>query len=481
MTTDTISFLPQESGFDPLSGAIPIAMNVVVDDKGTVRRRPGIQQSEFVAYDSGVDAPVVGLYCTVDGVVYVVIDTRPDRLLFRVGPGGFLPIAHPPMVSQLRPTFAETQALLCIADGFDVYKIVLATDLCTELGGDPPKGTHIIAQSDRLLINQLSGNKGQINYSAIAIGDDYTGHETWVGSAPGAGTAGFFTAEARPDPVVCLAENTNEVVALGVTTLQTFDPDDSFVFAPIQTREYGCSAPYSLVKVNQQYAWLDHERRFIMGDGRATQEISDPAIQNTLDEITRIDDCFGYRVKSGPVELLVWTFPTDGRTFAYTVGGGWSEWAAWDSVPGNWSVFPVTSSQIRPLGGQCLVGTLDGKAGELKFGLQDDLGVPIRAFVETGYYDRGTDAYKLCKRLLLALRRADPSSVDNMLLVSYRDDDGAWVGPFQVEISGQGYSTPVVELRSLGCYRRRQWRFEFSGTSNLVLVSAREEYDVLEV
>jgi hypothetical protein len=42
-----------------------------------------------------------------------------------------------------------------------------------------------------------------------------------------------------------------------------------------------------------------------------------------------------------------------------------------------------------------------------------------------------------------------------------------------------GNFDPVIALRSLGIYRRRQWRFRFPGEKGLFLVRASEEFQDL--
>jgi len=37
----------------------------------------------------------------------------------------------------------------------------------------------------------------------------------------------------------------------------------------------------------------------------------------------------------------------------------------------------------------------------------------------------------------------------------------------------------VLEFPSLGVYRRREWRFEFTGLEDLTLTEASEEFEVL--
>lgn len=347
------------------------------------------------------------------------------------------------------------------------------------LGGSPPSCTHIVANAGRLLVNQPNGDfPGRISYSSTAFGSTITGHEEW---SVGTGTAGFFTAEARPDKVVALYESTNEVFAWGTSTLQVFAPDATNVYTPLPTKEYGCMAAYSVIKRDQAFAWLDDRRRFVLSDGRSFEVLSGP-IQQTLDDMATVSDCFGYRVHHGSVDCLVWTFPADGRTFAYQMEAGWSQWSGWDNAKGNFKSFEVSAHFQRPDTGLNIVGTRSGRVAALKQSAQDDLGDPIMARVDTGFLDRGTDRRKQCVSVRLVLERSEPTGSDEPVVhVRWRDDLGPWSAPRQVSLGGSGYRTIVGQLRSLGVYRRRQWRFEFSGPETLILASATEEFEVLEV
>lgn len=475
----------QATGEQNLAGAPGIAVNVVVDATGAIRRRPGLQAAP--GFYSGVIEPagLSGLYQTLSGALYAFGNTPGFRNIYRVNAGfsALSPaLSDATLAGTSRPTFAETQLLLVIAGGDRMQKIVLSSDASSKLGGDPPYASHVIANKSRLLGNiaavafNNTFDKNVVRFSDIANGNNsYAGMEIWTEG--GGHDAGHYTAESSPDPVIAIAQNTNEVFNFGTNSLQVFDPDPTAVFAPAVTQEYGCSAPYSVVKENQQFCWLDDLRRFVMSDGRSLDVISEP-IQQTLDELSAVSDCFGYRVVSGPVDALVWAFPTDGRTFAYQKGSGWAEWLGWSN--GNWAKFPVTCQQISPVSHDNLVGDSSGRIGRLSLNSTTDYGTPINARVETGYLARGTDERKHCKCVRLALRRGQTTASSGpVAYLSYRDQPGPWGDQIQVSLGDQGDTEIVVELRSLGIYRRRQWRFEFSGLEPLELVSVTEDFDVL--
>lgn len=471
----------QESGQDELGGASPIAMNVVTDNKGTVRRRPGIG-----AYDGALStvvdaAGIAGVYMTEGGTLYAVSAPNPAGNIYVITSTTAYNISSAPgayLGGSGKPVFAETEALLCVAAGADIRKIVLATNAASLLGGAPPQASHVIANSSRILANDMTVDRTKVRYSSTSIGTtDYSGHETWT---PATGnTAGFFTAEARPDPVVAIAENTNEVFVFGSDTLQVYDPDATLVFAPGATREVGCGAPYSIVKVDQEFFWLDHRRRFVHSDGRSFEVLSD-AIKDDLEHynMATASDCYGYRVLMGHVDAVVFSFPSDGRAFVTEQGAGWGQWAGWDDASNQWLPFMVTASHIVNGSNANVVGTSDGRIGELNPRYSTDFGQRINAFVETGFLDRGTDARKQCVSVRIALRRGQ-SQTEASGLLAWRDNLGAWESPIPISLGASGETDIVVELRSLGIYRRRQWRFQFSGDADLALVSATEEYDVL--
>ncbi len=465
----------QASGVEPLAGAGVVSMNVVVDPAGSVSRRPGM-----ALYDEAPEYPVnpggiEGLFATDDGVL-LAASTGPGRVLYEIGGGSSL-VLQTNLPGTKRPVFALTEALVTMAGGREILKYVRADRSVSLLGGMPPLSSHVIAHASRLLANDIDVNKTAVRYSSTFIGPtDYSGAENWSFAPP----AGYITAEARPDNVVAVAENTNNVFVFGQGTLQVYGPDASAVYLPEATREYGCGAPYSVIKQDQAFAWLDQYQRFVVSDGRSIKVISDP-IAKTLDAITTYSDCYGYRVMTGNVDCLVWTFPSDGRTFAYQAGSGWGQWSGWRAATTAFTPFSVLSHHLRQDTNENIVGTTDGYIAKLTSDALTDLGDPIKAYVETGYVSRGTDQKKHCQCVRFAFRRGTVTgAVGPQAFFSYRDKPGPWEPSIPIDLGRSGDTHPVLEFRSLGTYRRRQWRFEFTGTEELALVSASEDFEVLE-
>ena len=470
----------QEGGLDELGGSSPSAINVVIDAKGVVSKRPGIA-TYSVAPSSVVDADgITGLYASNDSQLFAVGGTPHSRKLYKLSNGSAADLssaANSTLRGTKRPTFAETEVFVVIAGGSDMQKIRLSSQESTLLLGSPPIASHVVANSSRLLGNDVTVDRTKVRFSGISQGTvDTSGHEEWDNTGLSQ-DGGFFTAEARPDPVVAVHENTNEVFVWGTDNLQIFSPDATSIFAPSVTRESGTLAPYSVIKSGQDFFWLDQHRRFVYSDGRQFQNIEGP-IKRQLDELQDPTDCFGYRVFTGHVDCLVWTFPTDGRTFAYQIGGGWSEWFGWDINASQYKRFICNAHHLRRDGGVNVVGTTDGKVGKFSLDAHDDLGELVVSRVDTGFINRGTDNLKRCRSVKIAIRRGSATS-SSLGRLEWRDNTGDWNSPIWIDTGETGDNDCVREIFTLGYYRRRQWRWTFSDSANQSLVKVTETFDIL--
>lgn len=480
----TISFGPnEEASFDELGGSSPNAINVIVDKNGVVYKRPGIA-TYSVAPSTVVDSDgISGLYCSNDGQLFAVGNAANARHLYKLANGAATQIDTVPdgkLIGNGRPVFTETEVYVVIAGGLDMQRIVLSTNGSERTWTNAPQATHVCANSSRLIANDAFVDKTKVRFSGVSQGTaDTSKHLDWTNTGI-ADDGGFFTAEARPDSVTAVYENTNEVFVWGVDNVQVFTPDSSLIFAPAATREFGTLAPYSIIKRDQDFFWLDQYRRFVYSDGRQFQDITKP-IKKKLDSLSTVSDCFGYRVLLGHIDAFVWCFPTAGTTFVYQSDGGWSEWNGFDSGTSNFKSLSINAHHLRRDGGVNVVGTSSGKIGKLSQDAFDDLGELIVATTTSGFLDRGSPNRKLCRSVKVEGRRGQNSS---RVLGSlyYRDTpyDG-WNGPLTVDFGLTGDNFVVKEFRGLGVYNRRQYKFVFSDSVNLSLVRVTETFDTLSI
>jgi hypothetical protein len=526
-TTQAIPFAPAlETSSEEIAGGAPEAFNVIVDARGTIRKRPGIA-AYAVAPATSVDAAgILGLYLTQDRVAHTsgtpnVSGTHPG-ILYAVGAtvnaagggnrgrnvyrivGGTATLVGVGAVNENRlstplaiattrfprPTFAETESLLVIAGGDFIGKIDIrpetfsAPNFTTNpdynemsfLGGCPPLASHVFTNSSRILANDTQLDQTKVRFSDISQGIvDFSGHETWD---PSPGAAGFFTAEARADYIVACAENTNDIFCFGTTSVQLFAPDGSTTFAPSITREAGCLAPYSVVKVDDKYQWLDQQTRWISSDGRQWDDMSGP-IQFTLNSLVTPEDCYAYRFDESFADCVVLRFEGSAETLVMQTGVGWGRWALWVPATQSFTRFPVLCHHLRSDGGLNVVGLDDGTIRTLSLDNETDLGVPIVSHVTTGFIDRGSDNLKQTLAVRLTFKRTPTLSAGTSCYLEWRDDLSSEWSVVELDLGvDDGDLNPVVTLRSLGVYRRRQWRFRFSDSAGLFLVKATEEFDL---
>lgn len=476
MPTEKIFFgNDQRSGDHELAGASPLAINVLVDGQGTVRRRPGISAWDGFPATIPEASPVTGMHAFEDTLVYV----NGNRHFYRVTPstattadlstGG----GNSYLAGTARPVFAETPFRLVIAGGAAPEKLDKAETVMERLGGSPPIATHVAYQSLRLILNDQTDDT-TIGLIRTSDARGNVGEETWDALSS-------IRASANPDPVVGLFSNSNELFAFGSESLQVFTASGNDQFnaglAPQRAVNRGCVAPYSIVESDETLGWFDEKRRFLTSDGRGVDDISGP-IARTLDGIDTVSDCFGFRWMADQYDVLCWVFPTDGRTFAVQTGGGWAQWHGWTTGQGH-TILPITSHYYWPEQNLHLVGLESGQIAKLDTAAYDDLGETIKAEVVTGFIDHGSVGYKHCELVRFIFRRGHTSSTteDPEVLLSWRDDLGAFCSPVRLSLGLANDNVFAVERRSLGTYRSRQWKLEFTEALDYVLARAEETYN----
>lgn len=464
----------QRSGDEPLGGAIPQSVNVLVDGVGAIHIRPGI-----AVWDDFGQSPLYDDETSVDGIVmwngYPVYVTS-DRLIHaQVGPGNGTDISDATAATQLdgagRPVMISTRSMAVMAGGGELQVWEgPGAGLSRRITGGAPGATHVVAIDQRLVVN-TAGTTGQIAWS------DAGAYETWSGE--------FSELESKPDPLPALYENTNELIGGGTESVQTgtIERDTNGVFFnPIRTWASGFGAAYSFASNDETFGFLDNRMRIQLSNGRSYKAISDRGITSDLQSFERTDDCWGFRAQIAGWNLLGWHFPTVGRTFVWDVDREtWSEWRGF--AAGQWAPWVATSMAFWAEEKLHLVGLPDGTIGTLDPETLSDNGEPIVAEIYSGFTDHGVDNWKQHISTRLAFRRglgAFGRSPGPNCQLFWRDDTGAWEDPVELELGNVDDPNPVIEVRSLGVYRTRQWRLRFSDNVPVAFVGAVETFEVLE-
>lgn len=460
----------QASGDAALAGASPLAVNVLVDGAGAVRRRPGLSAWSGFPSSIPVASEVTGIQ-EFEGDVYWVNAFREIR---KVAPAtathtnvtGTTATAY--LDDTGRPVFAVTPYRMVIAGGGLMEKVDSGETLAERLGGSPADATWVSHLASRLFANDRtsSSTSNHIRFSDVGI----LGEELWD-------ALDFGAAEADPDAVTFGRTTASNLWIWGSRSLEIFEPDPINIMARAVALPVGCLAPHSVIRMDDAFAWFDNQRRFVMCDGRSYDEISGP-IAATLDGITTVSDCYGFRLNAEQYDTMVWVFPTDGRSFCYQRGGGWSQWHGWTVGAGH-ALYPVKSHHYYETGGVHLAGLSSGQIAKFDTAAYTDMGTAFKSEALTGFENRGTTAPKQCEVVRFTVKRGTTSagSTAPALLYSWRDNDGeAFCQPIRVDLGTAGDYVSTVEVRGLGVYRQRQHRIEMTEAADLTLARVEEEW-----
>ena len=469
----------QASGIDELAGALPMAINMLVDAGGAAFTRPGLLEwdewPDPSCDDAGAGA-VIGAAVWNSAVgEFLVYVTTDRRIWAMLGPNNRIALSDPTAATQLdgttRPTFASTITRIVIAGGGLIQKWEGA-GLSARLGGSPPVASHVVANSRRLVVSAPIP-PGEITFSET--GD--TGHEVW-----NTGDSDSAEAEARPDLILATHENSNEVYAFGSETLQLFVPDPVSAYNAGRASNFGLAAAYSVIRAGESFLLLavSDGRVLAATDGRGLTPLSEGLLDKALARFETVADCWGFRAKIDAWDLAVWVFPTEGRTLVYdAITQQWSEWRSRSG--GAWVPWAGTAHVYWPSRNLNLVGLTDGTMALLDGETFQDVGEPLVGLVRTGHMDRGSKKQKVCQGLALTMRRGGNASPAPAVAVRWREGLGAFSQPLTYSLGANGETEATLRKWTLGVYTDRQWLLEFSANARLVLAAATETYEEAEL
>lgn len=460
----------QSSGNEQLAGATPLAVNAFVDSFKNVRCRPVISTWSGFPATSLSPNPIVGI-SSLGSVVYCIdslgiaysISGGAMTSLFDGSIGSMLSIQ-----SGYRPVMTPFRTKILASAGAGILSIT-SGGVASQLSSSAPMTTATAGIATRVVASR-SDTSGIFQWSGL--GD--SAHATWD-------ALNYAEAEAKPDVIKTIWDNTNEVYAFGTDTLQVFAPDPSAGFAPSRTLNVGILAPYSVIRIDDMFYFLDSKKRFVQTDGRTYDDKSTDRLGRTIEGLGTISDCWGFHLKQDQWDCCVWMFPTAGIGLVWDrIRDRWSEWRQYGGANG-WEAVSITSAHYYPTDNLILVGLSNGTIGALNPSGHEELGNPVRVKVTTGFIDRGTQEQKHCKHAWLRLQRgqAGQTAYSSRLRVSYRDAPGAFSPAVNVSLGQTADYDANVSLHSLGVYRFRQWDFEYTGSAQFSLSSATEDFDII--
>lgn len=479
------------TGADPQSATTQSLTNFMVDEAGVNRVRPGVSTtSTFDGFGPIGTDPVIGATfykSPVNNTEYIVLvcQSRAIYAAQSVAPfGSLLTLSSSDMSTKLsgmaRPVFAEDSQRLVIAGGGELQQWT-GSGLTSRLSpnvdpitNDPPNASHVLSVANYLVANDTRPGFGN-KFAWSDLGDG--NHTSWP-------PLNYSSADARPDPIVAAYENLREVWLMGSTTLQVMGivGDPLLPFQPISTINLGCGAPYSPVRMDESFAWLDERRRFVYSNGRSYEIVSSP-ISRTIQDMTTVSDCWGFRAAIGFWDLIIWVFPTEKTALAYDwKAKKWFPWREWNGVD-DWKQWTSTAYVYWASQNLHVLGRPAGGLGSMSMSFSRDENQYIVAERITGQLDWGSDKRKRCNCVRFFLRRgtgAFPSGPQGYLEVRKQDDGGHWSEWRLLDLGIAGDYTNWVDWYPGGVYRRRAYHIRFTPKVDLAIAAAEETYDLLD-
>lgn len=486
----------QVSGVDSLSSAASSVVNFDIDEAGISRPRPPLvadaitgmstlpvsglakfKQFTIVTVSDGEEYSATTAGALDGRKVYAINDASPTTAVELTGTYVGAPFAT--ALGSSRPRFVVGQDHIYIVSGRAGYT-VSSTNLSqagTILRWDgvtaslscaaDVEATHICSLGQRLIANDTTDPQ-VFRWSAIGDGN-------WTSWPAG----NVSEADARPDPVVAVDASTNELFVWGTQTLQVYavGSDPTFPFEPVVAMNIGISAPYSMIRLDEAFAFIDDKKRIVISDGRTVQPIGD-AILRDIRGMSDISDAHGWRFEYGQQSYLVWRFPTAGRTFVYCLKTQkWQEWKRY--LAPFQRDFPGGAYLYRETDEMHVVG-LDTSTGGLAHFTDwpaQELGGPLVAERTTGWTDHGTENRKRSTRVRVTMRRgtAAEGSTPGALEVRVQDDDGPWSPWEQVSVGGPDDYAQTVDLYMGGIFRRRRYGLRYSSSDDTAITRLSDD------
>lgn len=178
-------------------------------------------------------------------------------------------------------------------------------------------------------------------------------------------------------------------------------------------------------------------------------------------------------------KLVVWNF-TGNQAIVYDIDlQQWYQWGQWNSGTGAYDRYTVQCAVQKSADSVVYAGDFDEDTIFTISGSTDD-STAIRTVLQTDFIDRGqSDTFKYCHELILLFKRTNISSgTPKSITVNYRDEGSTtWSSDYTVALEAVNYTDLKANIRRLGRYKRRMWRFIMSEASDAALMEVQERFD----
>lgn len=359
---------------------------------------------------------------------------------------------------------------LVITDGTNVYVLNVDTMATTTVA--------LTANTITFMNGYFVADTGGLNFQ---ISNLYDG-TTW-------NALNASTADAYPDDLLAVYNSHMELWLIGQYSTEVWY--QTGLSSPLFDRisggvlEFGTPARWSAVEAMNGMFWLGTQKSqenniqivgFVRNSGYNAQVISPPAINFQISQMTIVSDCFGYSYTDGGHTFIVWTFPSENRTFVYDATTDlWHERSTYSGDP--YTIGRHIGNCYANFNGKHYIGDWQsGNIFEMSTRYYDDNGIPIVSFRTTEHInDKDDYNHFTVHRLWVDAETGvgDNIVVDPQAELSWSDDGGhTWSNPYQAPLGKIGEYRTRLLWRRLGHTRNRVWKISISDSVKRVLIGA---------
>ena len=292
----------------------------------------------------------------------------------------------------------------------------------------------------------------------------------------------FITAEMYPDPIIGLARQNNQLLAMGEYSTEYFFDAGNATGSPLSkndaiTIQIGLAALNTVSDHEKTVLWVAQSklggRSVWMIDGFQAKQIGANAIERILDLETNTAAITSIVARMKGHYLYIINLPTANRTVVYDMEEKtWTEWSSWNGTSHN--MFSFSAECDDNSGKSLLLHNSTGVIYKLDPTVYKDGASAIRYQINTPRFDVGTYNRKHLKQL--ALVGDVTSAATQPVNVRWSDDDQQTYS--SVRVLDMNRSKPV--LTQCGSFRRRSFELAFDGDADIRLEALELTYSTGE-
>lgn len=441
----------------------PLLIDGWVDEFGFTHKRPGLVQ----LVDLGTSAPVDGVFWDdVFGCLYAVSNGKIFKVTDKEGTNS--DITGDALLAGSRPSFVQTGTYAVFANGSKMVYYDNSDNTAFIPGAvAPDEVTHLAFLDGYLIANHINDSK--FYFAADIL--------SW-------NALDFATAESKPDFIRAIGVAWNELLLAGNQSMEFWQDDGVSPFSRLSGAlvERGIGSIYTLKLIDNNWFFIDSERRLIRLEGRSPKVISTP-IEKQLQTGAGIAGIMADHITVGGKALYALHCPDDDLTYVYDYkNNDWALWGKWDSESAIYNRWLGNTVAYSPAWNLHIVGSrVDGKLYKMSDSYYDDAGATIRTIRRSPYTDHDTYVQKRCNALTFKFKRGVGLSGDSPHATLRWRDDGSkiWSNEVMIDLGAIGETEALVTIGRLGIYRLRQYELVMSDAAPFILMDCEADIELL--